>query len=54
MKTLGDVAAHIEKQRKLMDVLFEAISVIAVGVGVINPKEIALEALQEFYRVGKK
>lgn len=44
----------MKKQQKLHDMLFEAVSVIAVGVGTINPREIAKEALENYYKIGSE
>lgn len=52
--TADEAVALIKKQQKLHDLLFEAVSVIAIGVGTINPREIAKEALENYYKIGRE
>lgn len=52
--TADEAIKLMKKQQELHDLLLEALSVIAIGVGTINPREIAKEALEDYYKIGRK
>lgn len=52
--TADEAIKLMKKQQRLHDMLFEAVSVIAIGVGVVNPREIAKEALENYYKIGRE
>jgi DNA-binding MurR/RpiR family transcriptional regulator len=54
MQTGNEVADHIEKLQKMVELLYEAHTIIITGRGTIDPYMISEEALRNFLKLGAK